>query len=197
MKLFKSKHISEYSDNELLFKYKKSTDNKYVGELYKRYSHLVYGVCLKYFKNEDESKDAVIDIFENLLDDLLKHDVENFKGWLHSVARNHCLMVLRKRQTVLKKENLYQSQVKAEQVSEINPFENTEDSAIEKEQLLTNLEKGIAQLKEEQKICIQLFFIEQKCYNEVAESTGFTLKQVKSHIQNGKRNLTMYMTQKS
>ena len=109
MKIFKSKNIQSLSDNELIIRYKKSDNNLLVGELYQRYSHLVYGVCLKYLKNEEESKDAVLQIFEKLLEDLKKHEIANFKSWLHSVARNHCLMFLRKQQTKLKRVNDYEA----------------------------------------------------------------------------------------
>ena len=190
MRLFKKNNIQSLSDNELITRYKKEGDNSLVGELYKRYSHLVYGVCLKYLKNEDESKDAVLQIFENLLTDLKKHEIANFKSWLHSVSRNHCLMFLRKQQTQLKRVNEYEATYQSEESFDA-PF--TVHEKIEKEVTLTNLEKAINELKEEQRICIELFFLKEKCYNEVADITGFTLKQVKSYIQNGKRNLANLM----
>lgn len=190
MRLFKLKNIKSLTDVELIADYKKKGDAELVGELYKRYSHLVYGVCLKYFKNEDESKDAVIQIFENLMTDLKKHNIENFKSWLHSVSRNHCLMALRKNQTLLKRENEYEYSVQGESGSEFD-FEPHEKET--KEVQLTALEKGMATLKEEQRVCIDLFFLKEKRYEEVAEITGYSTKQVKSYIQNGKRNLANYM----
>lgn len=190
MRLFKTKNIKAFSDAELISEYKRKGDNEVVGELYKRYSHLVFGVCLKYLKNEDESKDAVLQIFENLMEDLLKHDVTNFKSWLHSVTRNHCLMFLRKQQTILKKEHQYEYEYASESVSEIS-FAPHEKEV--KEELLTELEKALNFLKEEQRICIELFFLQEKRYEEVAEITGYSPKQVKSHIQNGKRNLAIHL----
>jgi len=190
MRLFKTKNITSFSDTELIAEYKRKSDNEVIGELYKRYSHLVYGVCLKYLKNEDESKDAVIQIFENLMEDLLKHDINNFKSWLHSVTRNHCLMFLRKQQTVLKREHEYEYYAESESTNEIS-FAPHEKEV--KENLLTGLEKAMTHLKEEQRICIELFFLKEKRYEEVAEITGYTTKQVKSYIQNGKRNLANYL----
>jgi RNA polymerase sigma-70 factor, ECF subfamily len=190
MRLFKAKKIQSSTDDELIASYKKTGDNSLVGELYKRYSHLVYGVCLKYLKNEEESKDAVLQIFEKLLTDLKKHEVANFKSWLHSVARNHCLMFLRKQQTKQKRVNEYEAVYEHEEAFSA-PFAVHEK--IEKEKILTDLEKAITTLKEEQRICIELFFLQEKCYNEVADVTGFTIKQVKSYIQNGKRNLANTM----
>ncbi len=191
MRLFKSKNIQEHSDNELIAVYKKGGDNSLVGELYKRYSHLVYGVCLKYLKNEDEAKDAVLQIFENLLEDLKKHDIANFKSWLHSVARNHCLMFLRKQQTLQRRVNEYEAVYQPEETFE-TPF-SVHDKE-EKEVMLTKLEEAILLLKDEQRICIELFYIKEKCYTEVAEITGYDLKKVKSYIQNGKRNLANIMS---
>lgn len=190
MRLFKTKNITSFSDAELIAEYKRKSDNEVIGELYKRYSHLVYGVCLKYLKNEDESKDAVIQIFENLMGDLLKHDISNFKSWLHSVTRNHCLMFLRKQQTVLKREHEYEYYAESEPTNEIS-FAPHEKEV--KENLLTGLEKAMTHLKEEQRVCIELFFLKEKRYEEVAEITGYTTKQVKSYIQNGKRNLVNYL----
>ena len=191
MRLFKAKNIQSLTDNELIATYKSKGDNELVGELYKRYSHLVYGVCLKYLKNEDEAKDAVLQIFENLLEDLKKHDIANFKSWLHSVARNHCLMFLRKEQTKQKRVNEYEATYQHEETFAA-PFEVHDKE--EKEVKLTKLEEALTLLKDEQRVCIQLFYIEEKCYNEVADITGYEIKKVKSYIQNGKRNLANLMS---
>lgn len=191
MGLFKAKNIQTLTDNELIARYKKTGDNALVGELYKRYSHLVYGVCLKYLKNEDEGKDAVLQIFENLLNDLKKHDIANFKSWLHSVARNHCLMFLRKQQTQQKRVNEYEATYQHEESFD-TPFVVNDKE--QKEVMLTKLEEALTYLKDEQRICIELFFLKEKCYNEVAEITGYDIKKVKSYIQNGKRNLANIMS---
>ena len=155
MRLFKSKTIQSLTDNELIARYKKSGDNSLVGELYKRYSHLVYGVSLKYLKNEEEAKDAVLQIFENLLKDLKKHEIANFKSWLHSVARNHSLMFLRKQQTKLKRVNEYEATYQHEETFAA-PFSIHEKE--EKEIVLTKLETAMLSLKEEQRVCVDLFF---------------------------------------
>ncbi len=175
----------------MITRYRNSHENKYVGELFQRYTHLVYAVCLKYLKQEDDSKDAVMEIFEKIMLELKRHDIQNFKGWLHSVAKNHCLMHLRKEQSELKK---------------VEEFKKVEDGFVElelpahlnnnhsKEQQLNELQLAIGQLKPEQKECVELFYLREKCYQEVAEITGYSLKQVKSYIQNGKRNLKINMS---
>ncbi len=190
MKIFRTKNIKTISDIEIIEKYRSSNNNKYVGVLFERYSHLVYGLCLKYLKNETESKDAVILIFEKLIKDLKSNEITNFSSWLYSVSKNHCLMHLRSKQRLLKREDKYEKE--AVSLNSIN--ENPEIEL--KEEQLTKLEEAILKLKPEQQNCIELFYIKQKRYNEVAEITGYPIKQVKSYIQNGKRNLKLILTSK-
>jgi RNA polymerase sigma-70 factor (ECF subfamily) len=178
------------SDLELVSLFKESGDNSYIGELFKRYAHLIFGVCMKYLKDEEDSKDAVMQIFEKLPEDLKKHEITNFKGWLHSVAKNHCLMELRSK--TAKQEKDIQLKVEYETFMEYD-----EELHLNKEQELVNLEEAIKELKEEQKICIELFYLHEKSYQEVVAITGYEMNKVKSCIQNGKRNLKILMTDKN
>lgn len=189
-----SEKLNSLNDIELVSKYKETSDKSVVGILFERYTHLVFGVCMKYLKNEDESKDAVMQIFEKLMTDLLKHEITNFKSWLHSVAKNYCLMQLRSGQTAAKKNE----ELKKDTSSFMeNSYELHLNNTNEKEVALNKLEEAIQQLNTEQKNCIELFYLKEKCYHEIAETTGYSLIQVKSHIQNGKRNLKIYMTSHS
>lgn len=180
------------SDLELVHQYRETGDNHYVGELFERYTHLVFGVCLKYLKNEAQSKDAVIQIFEKLLKDLKKHQIENFKSWLHRVSQNHCLMFLRKQQSQQK----HQDEYKKNQLSDVEntSFWHLDNEADKKEEKLQELEAALQKLKTEQKRCIELFYLEEKSYQEITEITGFSLKEVKSHLQNGKRKLKLELS---
>lgn len=189
--MFKAKNNASRSDLELIQDYQRSGDNRHVGVLFERYNHLVFGVCMKYLKNQEESKDAVIKIFEKLLDDLKTNEISNFKSWLHTVTRNHCLMFIRKHKKQWEREqDLESAEYKLESEDEM--------AAVQAKELeLTQLEKAIQLLKPEQRSVIELFYIQQKCYNDVAEITGFTMKQVKSYIQNGKRNLKIILTTKN
>lgn len=190
MWLIRSKDKNALSDEELIQHYRKHSDKQAVGVLFNRYSHLVFGVCTKYLKDSDDSKDAVLQIFEKLYADLLKHDVQKFSYWIHRVAQNFCLMQLRSRQAAKNRADNYSLDEIASS-TEFEP-ENT-DHAHEKETELLMLEEAIKTLNEEQRICIELFFLKEKCYNEITDLTGFDFKQVKSFIQNGKRNLRIYM----
>lgn len=142
----------------------------------------IFAVCMKYLKDEMAAEDAVMQIFEKLIDALKKYDVENFESWLHSMTRNHCLMQLRKRKSGREVEL---TDRESEQFMEFDQLEHL----IEKEATLQRLEECIEQLNTEQKQTIQLFYEKEKCYQEISEQTGFSIKKVKSHLQNGRRNL--------
>jgi RNA polymerase sigma-70 factor, ECF subfamily len=177
-----------FSDTELIAEYKLSGNNIYVGILYKRYAHLVLGLCIKYLRNRDEAEDAVMQIFEKLLKDLLRHEVEFFKSWLYTFSKNHCLMAIRQRQSRLKKDIELQENAGLFMEDGSEPHHNTAE-ATESEYRL--LEGAIGGLNKEQKICIEWFYLKDKSYSEIAGITGYSLNEVKSHIQNGKRNLKL------
>ncbi len=176
---------STLSDKELVALYKESEDMAVLGELYQRYMELVYGVCLKYYKEPETAKDSVMTIFEELVSKLKKHDVENFKPWLHQVAKNHCLMQLRT------PKNLKTVEFKHEVMqSEENVHLN---GVLEKEENFKKLEYCLGTLIIEQQEAVKLFYLEGKCYNEIVELTGQEWNQVRSFIQNGRRNLKLCM----
>lgn len=191
--LFNEKY-NQYSDNELITEYKSTNNNVLVGILYKRYSHLVLGLCFKYLKDEDDAKDAVMQIFEKLLNDLLKHHIEYFKSWLYTFSKNHCLMIIRNRQTKLKK--AIDLQIHADSFMETEQL-NHHTVATEKERQYTQLEDAILELNTDQKKCIELFYLQEKSYAEIIDITGFTMNEVKSFIQNGKRNLKIKLERNS
>ncbi len=177
----------EKDDDALIRQYKATGDLAVLGELYDRYMHLVFGVCMKYLKEEEAAKDATMDIFEKLVTSLKTHEVQNFKSWLHVVAKNHCLMQLRTAKRFA--ENGTAADL-TNMESEVFLHPNGEDT--EEAQLLL-IEKGLATLSGEQKECVELFYLQQKCYKEIVEITGYELKKVKSYIQNGKRNLKIFV----
>lgn len=181
---FIKKISSSFSDSELVQQYKHTESMETLGDLYSRYMDLLYGVCLKYFKEPDEAQDAVIHIFEELVTKVKKYDIENFKGWLYQLAKNHCLMKLRskKNQPVNVDADL------------MYLTENMHlDAVMDKETNLLVMENCIEQLPEEQKAAIQLFYLQEKCYKEIAETTALDINKVRSFIQNGRRNLKICM----
>jgi RNA polymerase sigma factor (sigma-70 family) len=172
-----------HTDEELLALYRKSSDVKILGQLYDPYMSMVYGVCLKYLKNREESRDAVMQIFEKLIETLKYHQVEHFKSWLYVTSRNFCLMQLRAAKG-RKFEEI------SPNIMESNGFEHPEVEK-ELEMNVTKLEKCMEELGNEQKRCVQLFYLQQKCYKEIIQLTGYDDTKVKSYIQNGKRNLKL------
>ena len=176
------------SDTELVLLYRKSGDLKVLGELYQRYMELVYGVCLKYLKEPELAQDTVMQIFEELVSKLKKHEVDNFRGWLHQVAKNYCLMQLRTPKN-LKTVALPPLLMQNEDDVHLN-------GVMEKEENFQKLEKCIASLSDEQRTMIKLFYLDGKCYNEIVEITGLEWNHVRSSIQNGRRNLKLCMEKK-
>jgi len=173
----------------LLADYRRTGDLRLLGELYQPYMEYVYAISYKYLKDEEESKDAVMQIFEKLAEDLRTHEVSNFKSWLHSVCRNYCLMQLRTQRILvaadLLQEEPGQETGTAESESSQDPFDT--------EQNLTRLGKCMEMLSTEQRLAVELFYKQEKCYREITEITGLDYGKVKSHIQNGKRNLKICM----
>ncbi len=174
----------------MLEEYRRTGNLEVLGVLYEPYMSLVYGLCLKYYKDEDESKDAVMQIFEQLVSKLKVHEVSNFKSWLYTLARNYCLMDLRAN-----------SRYETISIDEQPFMENSGfvhlDIDDTKENKLSVMEKCIDELPEEQKESIRLFYLEQKCYKDVADMTGYDMNKVKSYIQNGKRNLKICIEKNS
>lgn len=182
-------NYSNTPDHELLTLFKSTGSNECIGVLFKRYSHLVYGVCNKYLKDEEAAKDAVMQIFEKLLKDINKHDIQEFKPWIYTVSKNHCFMILRaKPKEISGQENDFMEK----QAFLHLPVEPAED-VNEKQRQLQKLDEAISQLDEQQRTCIELFFIHEKSYQEISISTGYDLNKVKSYIQNGKRNLKILL----
>jgi len=178
------RELKTKDDQYLIDEYKNTGNKEYVGVLFERYTHLVFGVCMKYFRDEDEAKDGVMMIFEKLLTDLKKHEITYFKAWLHTVSKNHCLMKLRQAKKFV--------EFKDQNSVESGEDRHREDKII-LEGRLTILEEGIKVLDPHQQICIRMFYIEQKSYQDITDHTGYDFNQVKSYIQNGKRNLKIYM----
>ena len=178
---------SNYSDDALIGLFIETGDNRLVGIMYQRYGHLVLGLCIKYLKNKDEAQDAVIQIFTALIDDLRKYKIEYFKSWLYVYSKNFCLMELRKRQSHLKKE------LELKENSHLFMDMPDPEHLKEKERQIVLMERAIELLNEDQKRCIELFYLQNKSYNEIIEITGYSGNDVKSFIQNGKRNLKLKM----
>lgn len=178
--------LESYTDARLIELYKSRGDKNVVGILFKRYTAFVFAVCNKYLRNSSDSKDAVMQIFEKLFDGLKRHQISNFKPWLYSVARNHCLQQLRGAKVHVPIDG--DSSKKVGFFME-NGSASHQDAGNLLEERIASLEMEICNLSHEQRTCIELFYLKGKSYKEVTEATGYSLNEVKSYLQNGKRNL--------
>ena len=178
----KYKHID---DSQLLQNFYADKNNEWLGILLQRYTLLLLGVCMKYLKNEEEAKDSVQQVFLKVIAELHKYKVDYFKSWLYMVAKNHCLMQLRNKGHYFKEIN--------EKVLSAPDEAADENLYIEKDTSLAKMEAALQQLNKEQRDCVTLFYLQKKSYHEITETTGYSLLQVKSDIQNGKRNLKIML----
>ncbi len=182
----KEKNLHYATDQQLLDEFYEHGNSNLLGVLLQRYTLLLLGVCMKYLKNEEAAKDAVQQIFLKVINELKRYKVQYFKSWLYMIAKNYCLMQLRNKThhvAIETHENL--------PVDEVPPLQHSE-----KEELLTLMEICLPLLNKEQQKSIQLFYIEKKNYNQISSETGYSIMQVKSYIQNGKRNLKLMIEKK-
>ena len=179
------KHIT---DQELLERFYADRDNQWLGILLERYTLLLLGVCMKYLKNEEQARDSVQQIFLKAITELQKYRVDYFKSWIYMVAKNHCLMQLRDKpgkNTVEVKDNLPAAAIEADK-----------ESLILNEKTYEYMSEALKELNADQQLCVTLFYMEKKSYQQIAEQTGYNMMQVKSHIQNGKRNMRILIEKK-
>ena len=174
-------------DDAQLKGYRKTGDIAVLGKLFERYMPLIFGVCLKHLKDEETAKDAVMGIFEELVIKVKQHEIKQFRSWVYVLSRNYCLMQLRSGKKM--------EVVALDDVMEFTTFLHHEDSS--KEEMLKALERCMQQLTATQQQSIDLFYLKEKCYKEIAEITGFSLNDVKSYIQNGKRKLKICLEKHS
>ncbi|MFD0794605.1 RNA polymerase sigma factor [Mucilaginibacter litoreus] len=180
MKFFTKPIKPEDTDDEqLLGSYRRTRNLKLLGSLYERYMPLVYGVALKYLKEEEQAQDAVMSIFEELAQKVHQHDIQQFRSWLYVLSRNYCLMQLRSSKKM--------ETVGLDEFVEFTPVVHPDSE--DRERAILALEQCLDKLTPPQKQSVRLFYLDEKCYKEVAEQTGYSMNEVKSYIQNGKRNL--------
>jgi RNA polymerase sigma factor (sigma-70 family) len=180
--------LNHIDDKELLSNFYSDYNNEWLGILFSRYTLLLFGVCMKYLKNEEDAKDCVQQIFLKAINELHKYKVEYFKSWIYMIAKNHCLMKLRDK-------GKYSAEI-TDNMAAVPYSEEDKNVLIEKDNTLTEMQFALQQLSAEQQQCIILFYLEKKSYTEITSLTGFSMLQVKSFIQNGKRNLKLLLEKK-
>jgi len=187
MWLFKKKEYS--SDEELLKHYKQSGNKDLFADLFKKHVSVVYGTCLFYLQDKDEAQDATMQLFEKLMLDINNREIDNFKGWLSFVVRNHCISIIRKNKSQSKNIKSYYEF----EYEDANYETEEKINTVSDDVMLENMKQCLPKLKENQRLCVELFYLNNKSYQDIANQTGFTLNEVKSYIQNGKRNLKLLL----
>lgn len=189
MWFFKKKEYQ--SDEVLLAEFKKTGNQELFADLFKKHVKPVYGTCLFYLQDKAEAQDATMQIFEKLLLDIKNQNVQNFKAWLGFVVRNHCISQIRKNKTKHKNQQAFYEFEYSEPILE----EEENIARVGEERLLQQMKNCLPKLKEAQRLCVELFYLKQQTYQQIVEQTNYTLNEVKSHIQNGKRNLKLLIEQ--
>ena len=187
MWLFKKKEYS--SDEELLKHYKQSGNKDLFADLFKKHVSVVYGTCLFYLQDKDEAQDATMQLFEKLMLDINTREIDNFKGWLSFVVRNHCISIIRKNKSQNKNIKSYYEF----EYEDANYETEEKINTVSDDVMLENMKQCLPKLKENQRLCVELFYLNNKSYQDIANQTGFTLNEIKSYIQNGKRNLKLLL----
>ena len=175
-------NLEEVSDEDLIMKYISTNDDEYLSHLYQRHIPLMYGLCLKYLKNQQDAKDAVVFLYEDLSEKVKKYEITNFKNWLYSVTKFHCFAILKSK----KKEIVVDFNVDFMEFDQVDTLLDEKEADEDK---IRALNECIQQLPETQRTCIESFYMNEKSYIEIVEDTNYNIKSVKSYIQNGRRNL--------
>lgn len=190
MWLFKKKQFN--TDEEITREYYVTGNKALVGDLFEKYVKTVFGVCLFYFKDKDVAKDMVMQIFEKLIIELRKSEVKNFKAWLSFVVRNYCISELRKN----KNKHFVSEKYLDFEITSTSYLEEEKINSINNDVLLDYMKECLPLLKENQKICVELFYLQNLSYQQISIKTALSLNEIKSYIQNGKRNLKLLIEQK-
>ncbi|NSL87509.1 sigma-70 family RNA polymerase sigma factor [Chitinophaga sp. Mgbs1] len=179
--------IQQLTDQELLQRFKADNNSEWIGVLFDRYAVLLLGMCMKYLKNEEDARDAVQQIFLKVLSDINRHEIQFFRAWIYQVAKNYCLMQLRQQHMK------YKEEITDKNAGALEAEQEDQQLHQQKDLLMENMEQAMNLLNPEQRTCVQLFYLQKKSYQEIADQTGYSLLQVKSYIQNGKRNLKLLL----
>jgi RNA polymerase sigma factor (sigma-70 family) len=181
LKLFRTANSDSLSDEVLLAQHIRAGDAEALGKLYQRYMPMVYGVCLKIFKEQGRSEDAVMGIYEELNRKVKDHEISAFRGWLYVLARNYCLMELRKDKRKPVQHHAPEDMARFDDVDAAVDFELPGQKNI--------LEQCLKQLQDAQRLAVQWFYYEDKSYKEISDLIAEEVGKVRSYIQNGRRNL--------
>lgn len=182
--------VENICDNDLIRLYIETENRTYFDKLYERYIPLMYGLCLKYLKNQQDAKDAVVFLYEDLSIKIKKYEITNFRNWLFSVTKFYCFSLLKDKS----------NEITIDFNVDFMEFDKVDTLLEESEQdefKIKALNECLSKLPEPQKVCIEAFYYNNKSYVEIVEDTNYNIKSVKSYIQNGRRNLKICLDKKN
>ena len=177
--------FGEQSDDELLSRYRSTKDQKWITQLFGRYVQLIYGVCLRYTPDVREAEDFTMEIYQKVSDKALTHQIKAFKSWVYVVSKHHCLEQIRK-VTGRRIESFDPDFMQLR--AELHPMDDMTDK-LALEDKYDRMEYCLKQLNELQKKSIDLFYYQNKSYSEIAKIIEDEVSQVRSYLQNGRRNI--------
>ena len=178
--------VNRRDESSLLLKYLKTNDLSYLLELYRPYMHLVYGLAFKYVKDPKQSQEIVYCIFKKLIKDIKRQEVRVFGNWLYNLSLDFCKQWRDRGRTE-------SDQIVALGGSTQTPvefYDDKDDDSFEEE--ISSMEDEVMRIKSQQEKCSQLFFKEQRCFQEIADITGWEVSEIKYHVKNAKRKTNIY-----
>lgn len=173
-------------EQSLIATFRQKQKMQALAELYGRYVHLVSTLAHSILKQQHLAEDAVNDVFEIIAQDLKTTQVNNFSSWLYSVTKFHCLKLKKKQQKEFAQEDMSQQEATDDAISNL-------EMELKLQKRIALMQSSLGEIKEHQKTCIELFYLKGMSYHDISDQTGFSVKEVKSYIQNGKRNLKNVM----
>ena len=176
------KNASNISDNELLQMYFKTDNLDYIGILFKRYTRILIGVSLKYTSDLHHAEDVVQQVFIKFLD-AVHPQIANVGGWLYQMTKNESINFTKKQG---------RQQIQHLEREEYHLSDTTDDeikALLYKEHQSELLMAAISELKSDQRKAIECFYFHNLSYEQIAVQNNWSIGEVKSYIQNAKRNL--------
>jgi RNA polymerase sigma-70 factor (ECF subfamily) len=175
------------TDEELVRQYLDTGNEEAIGLLYHKYYPTVVYVCNKYLENKHDSEDAAMEVFTNLPELLKKFEIKQFRKWLYSIVRNECRMVLRKKKS---SSITIQESVEWPEFVEKTEAVHPVDKRKERLQWIT---EAMTTLEGEVRICVALFYAEDKTYIEISEITGWEIRHIKNCLQTARRQIKNFI----
>ncbi|MEL6655687.1 MAG: sigma-70 family RNA polymerase sigma factor [Bacteroidota bacterium] len=184
LKVLKSQ--DQKSDEELVRQFQQSGDRFLLGLLLRRYSQSILGTCHYYLRQPQDAEDAAMEVCELIVRQLQKpKEIKRFKDWVFIIARNYCFRKLKDNKRLTELSTEWEKDFLNSDVQ----YELGDTLYVQEEALYARVDAEIQQLNEQQRLCLTAFYWQGEKYKDIAARYGMTTDEVRSAIQNGRRNL--------